>query len=81
MANEYLPYGGFEWLKNVDEFDVMSISGKREIGYFLEVDLGYRDELHKLHNDYLLAPEKLTVSVICCIWRSSLKNKIDEESL
>ena len=24
--NEYVPYGGFKWLKNVDEFDVMSIS-------------------------------------------------------
>ena len=24
--SEYLPYEGFEWLKNVDEFDVVSIS-------------------------------------------------------
>ena len=24
--SEYLPYEGFDWLKNVDEFDVMSIS-------------------------------------------------------
>ena len=23
--SEYLPYGGFKWLKNVDKFDVMSI--------------------------------------------------------
>ena len=33
--SEYLPYGGFKWLKNVDEFDVMSISEKSLIGYFL----------------------------------------------
>ena len=26
--SEYLPYEGFKWLKNVDEFDVMSISEK-----------------------------------------------------
>ena len=32
------------------------------IGYFLEVDLQYCDELHELHNDYPLAPEKLAVS-------------------
>ena len=60
--SEYLPYGGFEWLKNVDGFDVNSISEKSEIGYFLEVDLEYPDELHELHNDYPLAPEKLDVS-------------------
>ena len=57
----YLPYGGFKWLKNVDEFDVNSISKKSPIGYILDVDLEYRDELHVLHNDYPLAPEKLAI--------------------
>ena len=32
------------------------------IGYLLEVDLKYSDELHELRNDYPLAPEKLAVS-------------------
>ena len=50
--SEYLPYGGFECLKNVDGFDVNWISEKSEIGYFLEVDLEYHDELHELHNDH-----------------------------
>ena len=45
--SEYLPYGRFEWLKNVDGFDVNSINEKIEIGYFLEVDLEYPDELMK----------------------------------
>ena len=40
----------------------MSINEKSPIGYFLEVDLEYPDELHELHNDYPLAPEKLAVS-------------------
>ena len=62
VMSEYLPYGGFKWLKNVDEFDVMSVSEKSPIGYFLEVDLEYPDELHELHNDYPLAPEKRAVS-------------------
>ena len=31
-------------------------------GYFLEVNLEYPDELHELHNDYPLAPEKRAVS-------------------
>ena len=57
--SDYLPYGGFKWLKNVDKFDVNSISEKSPIGYVLEVDLKYPDELHALHNDYPLVPEKL----------------------
>ena len=62
LYNLYLPYGGFKWLKNVDEFDMMTISEKNPIGYFLEIDLEYPDELRELHNDYPLAPEKLAVS-------------------
>ena len=55
----YLPYGGFKWLKNVDGFDLYSISEKSLIGYVLEVDPEYPNELHVLHNDYPLAPERL----------------------
>ena len=35
---------------------------KSPIGCFLEVDLEYPEELHELHNDFPLAPEKLAVS-------------------
>ena len=59
--SDYLPYGRFEWLKNVDNFDVNSISEKSPIGYILEVDLENPDKLHVLHNRYLLAPEKLAI--------------------
>ena len=44
--SRYLPYGWFKWLKNVDGFDVNSVRKKIPIGYTLEVDLEYRDELH-----------------------------------
>ena len=40
----------------------MSINKKGGVGYFLEVDLEHPNELHELHNDYPLAPEKLAVS-------------------
>ena len=60
--SEYLPQGEFNWVKNVDELDVVSINEKSDTGYFSEVDLDYPDELHELHNDYQLAPEKLAVS-------------------
>ena len=60
--SEYLPYGEFRWLENVDEFDVMPLSEQSPIRHFFEVDLKYPDKLHELHNDYPLAPEKLAVS-------------------
>ena len=40
----------------------MPTDKKSDVGYFFRVDLEYPDELHKLHNDYPLAPEKLTVT-------------------
>ena len=40
----------------------MPIGEKSSTGYFLEFDLKYPDELHELHNNYPLAPEKRAVS-------------------
>ena len=57
--NEYLPYEKFNWLRNLDKFEVMSVNEKSDIGYILEVDLEFSDELH---NDYPLAPEKRDVT-------------------
>ena len=44
----------------------MSINENGPIGYLLEVDLKYSDELHELHNDYPLAPRNLLFQEICC---------------
>ena len=61
---QYLPYSGFKWLsqKEINRFDVNSISKNSSGGYILEVDLEYPDKLHEVHNDYPLAPEKLEIS-------------------
>ena len=56
-----LPYGGYKCLKNVDKSGVNSINEKSPTGYILEVDLEYPGELHKLHNEYPLASEKLAI--------------------
>ena len=49
------------WLKKFVKFDVNSIIKDSPIGFILEVDLEFPDELHELHNDYPLAPEKLEI--------------------
>ena len=42
-------------------FDVNSISENSPIGYIFKVELEPPDELHALHNDCPLVPEKLAV--------------------
>ena len=63
----YLPYGRFKWLnkKEIDKFDLNSIKENSSDRYVIEVDLEYPSELHDLHNDYPLAPEKLKISQCC----------------
>ena len=41
----------------VDNFDINSIGENSFTEYILKADLEYPDELHDLHNNYLLAPE------------------------
>ena len=59
-----LPYSGFRFLsqKEIENFDLDSISENSPIDYILEVDLEYCKELHDLHNDYPLCPEKIEIS-------------------
>ena len=76
--SEYLPYSEFEWLKNVDKLDVMSINEKSDVGYILEVHLKYLKDLHELHDDYPLAPEKLAVTNdILSNYRKSIADTYD----
>ena len=56
----YLPCDEFEFLtkKEINKFDLDSISESSSISYILEVDSKYCDELHEFHSDYPLCPEK-----------------------
>ena len=56
-----LPYKDFEWVNGNDISinDIMNYNEDTDnIGYVLEVDLEYPNELHDLHNDYPLACER-----------------------
>ncbi|GFW07186.1 uncharacterized protein TNCV_3693801 [Trichonephila clavipes] len=61
--SQALPYGDFKWI-SPDTFNkehILSIPENSEVGYIFEVDLDYPTELHNLHTDYPLAPEKLII--------------------
>ena len=55
--------GNFRWMteKQISKLNVARYNENSEKGLILEVDLEYPKELHDLHNDYPLAPEKVCV--------------------
>ena len=53
--SKQLPTSGFEWMTD-DELDDW-----KHLSCFLEVDLEYPEDLHNLHNDYPLAPERVKI--------------------
>ena len=61
--SQYLPYADFKWVKNIDKIKQkwMNIKSNSSTGYILQVDLKYLQELHDIHNDYPLAPEKFNI--------------------
>ena len=62
--SQHLPTGGFKWLteKQINKIDLTQYNEASEKGLILEVDLEYPKELHDLHNDYPLGPEKVKVT-------------------
>ena len=58
--NKPLPVSDFKWM-NEDE---LTADNWKEIPCVLEVDLEYPKELHDLHNDYPLAPERLCINKV-----------------
>ena len=62
--SQYLPTGGFKWLteKQINKINLAQYNEDSNKGLILEVDLEYPKELHDLHNDYPLGPEKVKVT-------------------
>ena len=62
--SQYLPTSNFKWMsdKEIKQIDLgkYNADGKKEL--ILQVDLEYRPELHDMHNDYPICPERVKVS-------------------
>ena len=62
--SQYLPTGNFRWMtdKEINKVDLAKYKENGEKGLISEVNLEYPQELHNLHSDYPVAPEKVKVS-------------------
>ena len=63
MQLQKLPVGSFEWIEP-DSFDTTLITDFDEVsnvGYTIEVDLDYPENLHNAHRDFPLCPEKTRI--------------------
>ena len=62
--SQYLPTGGFRWMteEQINNIDLAKYNDNSKKGLILEVDLEYPKELHDLHNDYPMGPEKVKVT-------------------
>ena len=68
--SKQLSTSGFEWMTDDELYDWKHLS------CFLEVDLGYPEDLLDLHNDYPLAPERVKIGYIEKLF-PNLNNKIN----
>jgi len=59
-----LPVRNFNWMSEAQLENWKEFSDQDGKGCILEVDLEYPKELHDLHNDYPLAPERLMVNKV-----------------
>ena len=62
--SQYLPTSNFKWMsdKEIKQIDLGKYKADGKKGLILEVDLEYPPELHDMHNDYPICPERVKVS-------------------
>ena len=58
--SKFLPTSGFKWI-DPKEFDLDNYTTTSSKGCVFEINLEYPEELRELHNDYLLAPDKIEI--------------------
>ena len=62
--SQYLPTSNFKWMsdREIKQIDLGKYKADGKKGLILEVVLEYPQELHDMHNDYPVCPEKVKVS-------------------
>ena len=62
--SQYLPTGNFKWMsdREIKQIDLRKYKANGKKGLILEVDPEHPQELHDMHNDYPVCPEKVKVS-------------------
>ena len=66
-VSQKLSVNGFKWVEHLSEFDecfIKSCNEKSKEGCFLEVDIQNPEELHELHNDLPLLPERMKIGKV-----------------
>ena len=62
-----LSVNNFEWIKDTSQFNedfIKNCNEESDEGYFFEVDVQLPENLHELHNDLLLLPEKMKIEKV-----------------
>ena len=58
--SQKLPVNGFQWVKNVSQFNesfLRDYNENSDLGYFFEIDIDYLEKLFNLHKDLPFLPE------------------------
>jgi len=53
-----LPYIDFQWIDDIDNFNVIDVALDSPTGYILEMNLKYPQHLHDMHSDLPFCPAR-----------------------
>ena len=57
---QHLPYGGLQWVDNINRPDFYVVPDDNDIGYIIECDIEIPLHLHEEHKDLPFCPEQMT---------------------
>jgi hypothetical protein len=81
--SQSLPTGGWRWMSRaeIDNLVLMEVPVDGPVGYILEVDLEYPNNLHDHHSDYPLAPENLLITdEMLSPWSKDMRDELQLSS-